>query len=103
MRSHSSQDTYRGKISLYTLFIATDTYHAKQFKIIAPSAYPQDSIIRAGELRFDEGIAFPTKEGLVRFLRYDAENRDYYKGLFEKLAASSLRASLSGMGKCERK
>ncbi len=74
----------------YTLFITTDTYHAKQFKIIAPSAYPQDGIIQAGELRFDEGIALPTKEGLVRFLRYDVENRDYYKALFETMTASSL-------------
>ena len=73
----------------YTLFITTDTYHSKSFKILAPSAYPQDSIIQAGELRFDEGIDIPDKERLVRFLKYDAENRDYYKGLFESLAGSS--------------
>lgn len=74
----------------YTIFITTDAYHAKRFKILAPSAYPRDSIIEAGELRYDEGIDISTKEGLVRFLKYDAENRDYYKELFEKLADSSL-------------
>ena len=74
----------------YTLLITADTYHAKHFKVRAPSAYPHDSIIDAGELRFDEGVDLSAGERLVRFLKYDAENRDYYKELFEKLAASYL-------------
>jgi hypothetical protein len=72
----------------YTLFITADTYHAKHFKIHAPSAYPRDSIIDAGELLFDAGVDLSTQERLVRFLKYDAENHSYYKELFEKLVAS---------------
>lgn len=72
----------------YTLLITADTYHAKHFKVRAPSAYPRDSIIDAGELRFDEGVDLSAKERPVRLLKYDAENHGYYKELFEKLTAS---------------
>lgn len=74
----------------YTLLVTADIYHAKHFKVRAPSAYPPDSVIDAGELRFDEGVDLSIRERPARFLKYDAENRDYYKELFEKLAARSL-------------
>jgi Transglutaminase-like superfamily len=71
----------------YTLFITADTYHTKYLKVRAPSLYPHNSIIDVGELPFDQGIDLSAGEMPARFLKYDAENRDYYKALYEKLAA----------------
>jgi len=71
----------------YTLLVTADRHHVKRLNVRAPSDYPQNGIIDAGDLRFDEGADLSAKEPLVRSLEYDSENRDYYKNLFEELAA----------------
>ncbi|HKP85177.1 MAG TPA: transglutaminase domain-containing protein [Blastocatellia bacterium] len=71
----------------YTLQITADAHHARRFKVRAPPVYPQNGVIDVRELRFDEGVELTPEETLARFLEYDAENRDYYKEVFEKLTA----------------
>ena len=73
----------------YTLLITIDIYHTKYFKVRAPSSHPQNGIVDIGELRFDDSPELPAREVPVRFLKYDAENRDYYEKLFERLAAGA--------------
>ena len=73
----------------YTLLVTADAHHAKQFKVRAPATTPGDGIIDAGDLRFEEGAVLQAEEKIVRFLKYDGENRGYYKALCEKLTASS--------------
>lgn len=73
----------------YTLLITTDVHHTKYFKARAPSAYPQNGIVDIGELRFDDSPELSAREIPARFLKYDAENREYYEKLFEELAADA--------------
>jgi hypothetical protein len=70
----------------YTLMVNEDVYTAWKIEVYAPSTYPITGVITVGELRFEEATLLRDKEPIVRFLRYDRENTEYYKELFEKLA-----------------
>jgi transglutaminase superfamily protein len=73
----------------YTLVVTADAYHARTFTLHAPPAYPDSGTVEAGDLRFEDGAEVAPSERPAHFLRYDRENRDYYRQLFERLTAGA--------------
>ncbi len=71
----------------YNLIVSVDRYHTKHLKIIAPSSYPQEGIVDAGELNYEEGEEVDERDNSARHLRVDVENDDYYRKLFDALTA----------------
>ena len=73
----------------YNLIVTADEFHSRSFELRAPAAYPEGGTIDAGELRFDEGAEVTRRDRLRRAVKYDRENRDYYRDLFARLAATA--------------
>jgi Transglutaminase-like superfamily len=71
----------------YNLLIAADAYHLGRLKLEAPSTCPSNGILDFGELRFEAGDEFDNKVMLVRPMKYDVDNAEFYTGMFLRLTA----------------
>jgi hypothetical protein len=75
--------------TVYNLIVTADVHQAKAFKISAPSSYPAGGVFRLEDMRLEDGYEIERAEWPVRYLEYDAENADYYKGLFNRLTSGA--------------
>ena len=75
----------------YELIVSTDDSKGKKIKIDAPSTFPPDGVMEVGRLPLDDAIEVAQERlpgmNLVSFQRYDFQNRDYYRKLYEDLTA----------------
>lgn len=69
----------------YNLVVKADDNQIKRLKIIAPSDYPPEGIVNAGEVNFEEAEDVDNRDNPARQLIYDIENNDYYTNLFDRL------------------
>jgi len=98
MSGYSSMSDTEGRFTLphltwfpgasYNLFVVADTYHLRRLRLISPSTCSSNGILDFGELRFEEGDEVDQKGMLVRPMRYDIENAEYYTEMFRRLTAN---------------
>jgi hypothetical protein len=73
----------------YELIVSTDDSKGKQIKIDTPSTLPPDGVIEVGRLLLDDATEVDQERlpgmNLVSFQKYDFQNRDYYRKLYEDL------------------
>lgn len=69
----------------YTLFISTDIHNTRCVRVQAPQSFPDNGIVDAGDLQFDTGIRIPATERPISYIRFDPQNSNYYRKLFERL------------------
>lgn len=73
----------------YELIISTDDIKGRKIRIVAPSTFPTDGILDIGSLSLDDTAEVDQEQlpgtNLISFQRYDFQNRDYYRKLYEDL------------------
>ena len=97
MSGYSAMSDTDGRFSLphltwfpgasYNLLVVADSYHLRRLSLVSPSTCPSNGVIDFGELRFEEGTEVDKKVMLVRPMKYDADNAEYYTGVFLRLTA----------------
>ena len=75
----------------YELVISSDDSTGRLIRVRAPEAFPESGVFSVGELDADRGaqVEIASLIGVNSITRedFDAQNRDYYKDLFDKLTA----------------
>ncbi|HET9533190.1 MAG TPA: transglutaminase domain-containing protein [Blastocatellia bacterium] len=74
----------------YNLTITADIYHVRHFKVATPPAYPGNGIVDVGQLNLQEGYIVQRNNRPISYLKYDGENDDYYRGLFNRLTEHAI-------------
>ena len=68
----------------YTLIVSSNLHQSRIFYLKMPAEYPSSLVIDLGELSFEQGIEISKKELPIRYLKFERENYQFYKNIFDE-------------------